>query len=71
MVKPRVSVETATEHLAATEDPIHRWIDPKGLPAYRIGRPWKSEFNDFDERVSARGAHNMPAVATVGGKPKG
>ena len=71
MVKPRVSVETATEHLAATEDPIHRWIDPKGLPAYRIGRPWKSELNDFKEWVSARGEDDTPAVAHAGGEPEG
>ncbi|CAI8762338.1 excisionase family DNA-binding protein [Methylococcus capsulatus] len=52
MTEPWVSVE----HPGVTRDSIYRWIDRKGLPAHRPGRPWKSEISEVDEWVRAGGA---------------
>ena len=46
-----VSVTDAAEHLGISRDTIYRWIEAKGLPAYRVGRHWKLKLEEVDQWV--------------------
>lgn len=35
---------------------IYRWIEEKGLPAYRVGRHWKLKLEEVDQWVREGGA---------------
>jgi excisionase family DNA binding protein len=61
--EPWVSVDVVARHLGVARETIYRWIDPKGLPAHRIGRLWMFKLSDVDNWVRAGGAENL----TVGG----
>ncbi len=61
MVGPPVDAEswvsgvgTAT-HLGVARNSVYRWIEKKGLPAHKMGRPWKFKVAGVDEWVRAGG----------------
>ena len=52
-----VSVTDVAEHLGTSRDTIYRWIEAKGLPAYRVGRHWKLKLDEVDQWVREDGAN--------------
>lgn len=52
-----VSVTDVAEHLGISRDTIYRWIEAKGLPAYRVGRHWKLKLEEVDRWVREGGAN--------------
>ena len=46
-----LSVDETCEYLCISQDTIYKWIDQKGLPAYRLGRQWKFKAEEVDEWV--------------------
>jgi excisionase family DNA binding protein len=53
--EPRVSVDVVASHAGIAKDTVHRWIEPKGLPAHRIGRLWKPALSEVGMTVFAGG----------------
>jgi len=51
-----VSVTEIAEHLGVARDTVYRWIEAKGLPAYRVGRHWKFKIDEVDGWVREGGA---------------
>ena len=50
MMKERLlSVDDIGEYLGIGRDTIYKWIETKGLPAYRLGRLWKFKKDEVDE----------------------
>ena len=54
--EPWVSVGQGARHPGIAGDRVYRWFDANGLPAHPIGRLWKFNLSDSDERVCADGA---------------
>ena len=49
MLKERLlSVDDICEYLGVSRDTIYKWIEAKGLPAYRLGRLWKFKKEEVD-----------------------
>ena len=46
-----LSVDEICEYLGVSRDTIYKWIEEKGLPAYRLGRAWKLKAEEVDEWV--------------------
>jgi len=42
------------------KDTVYRWRERKGLPAHKIGRLWKFQLSEVDERVCAGGTDDAP-----------
>jgi excisionase family DNA binding protein len=61
MTEPWASVDDAAKHLGVATDSIYRWIEHRGLPAHKIGRPWKFKLTEVDEWVRAEGASEDPS----------
>ncbi|MDD4431377.1 MAG: helix-turn-helix domain-containing protein [Bacteroidales bacterium] len=53
MEKKWLSVDETSEYLGVKRDTIYRWIEKRGLPAYRIGRLWKFSAEDLDAWVKS------------------
>lgn len=53
--EPWVSIEGAAKHPGVANYSVCRWIDTRSLPAHKIGRLWKFELTELDERVCADG----------------
>lgn len=53
MEKKWLSVDETSEYLGVKRDTIYRWIEKRGLPAYRIGRLWKFSAEDLDTWVKS------------------
>jgi excisionase family DNA binding protein len=51
LAEPWVSVEHVAKHLGVAKDSVYRWIDHNGLPAHKIGRPWKFKLSEVDNWV--------------------
>jgi excisionase family DNA binding protein len=51
LAEPWVSVEDVAKHLGVAKDSVYRWIDHRGLPAHKIGRPWKFKLSEVDNWV--------------------
>ena len=50
MIKERLlSVEDICQYLGLSRDTVYKWIENKGLPAYRLGRLWKFKKEDVDK----------------------
>jgi len=43
-----LSVNDICEYFGIGKDTIYKWIDTKGLPAYRLGRQWKFKKEEVD-----------------------
>ncbi len=46
-----VGVEDLAYHLGVAKNPVYRWIDERGLPAYRVGRLFLFKSSEIDEWV--------------------
>ena len=62
--EPWVSVDEVAKHLGIAKDTVYRWIEPKSLPAHRVGRLWKFKLSQVDAWIEAGGA----AVDEVSGQ---
>ena len=51
MSEPWVKVEEVASHLGVAKDTVYRWVQSRGLPAYRVGRLWKFKISDVDAWV--------------------
>ena len=51
--EPWVSVEDVAKHLGAARCPVYRWIEPRGLPAHKIGHIWKLKRPQVDAWMDA------------------
>ena len=51
--EPWVSLEEIAQHLAVSQDTVHRWIRNRGLPAHQVGRIWRFQVSEVDEWVRA------------------
>jgi len=51
--EPWVSLEEIAQHLAVSQDTVHRWIRSRGLPAHKVGRIWRFKVTEVDEWVRA------------------
>lgn len=56
--EPWVSVEDVAKHLEAARGSVYRWIEPRGLPAHKIGRLWRFNHSQVDTLVDAGGAES-------------
>jgi excisionase family DNA binding protein len=54
--EPWVSLEEIAQHLAVSQDTVHRWIRRRGLPAHQVGRIWRFKVSQVDEWVQAGSA---------------
>lgn len=61
LAAPRISVDDIAARLRVAKGSVYRWIDKKGLPAYRMGRLWKFEVSEIDEWVRRGGANEHNA----------
>jgi len=46
-----VSLEEIAQHLAVSQDTVHRWIRNRGLPAHKVGRIWRFKVSQVDAWV--------------------
>lgn len=51
--EPWVSLEEIAQHLAVSQDTVHRWIRNRKMPAHKIGRVWRFKVSEVDEWVRA------------------
>ena len=49
--EPWVSLEEIAQHLAVSQDTVHRWIRSRGLPAHKVGRIWRFKVSQVDAWV--------------------
>lgn len=50
-----VGIGEVAAHLRVARESIYRWIDSKGLPAYRAGRLLRFKLSEVDDWVQIRG----------------
>ena len=50
------SVDDVAGHFGVVRDSVYRWIESRGLPAYKIRRLWKFKLSEVDTWVRAGGA---------------
>lgn len=53
-----LSVEEIAAYLGVSKDTVYAWIAKKGMPAHRVGRPWKFQRDEVDAWVKAGGAND-------------
>ncbi len=53
-----LSVEEIAAYLGVSKDTVYAWIAKKGMPAHRVGRPWKFQRDAVDAWVKAGGAND-------------
>lgn len=53
---PWVAFEQVAHHLGMARDNVYRWREHRGLPAHRVGRPWKFKLSEVVDWVRAGGA---------------
>ena len=53
--EPRAIAGQIFQHLGVVKSTVYRWRDRKGLIAHKIGRLWKFQLSEADERVRAGG----------------
>ena len=51
--EPWVSLEEIAQHLAVSQDTVHRWIRNRGLPAHQVGRTWRFQVTEVNDWVRA------------------
>lgn len=49
--EPWVSLEEIAQHLAVSQDTVHRWMRSRGLPAHKVGRIWRFKVSEVDEWI--------------------
>ena len=48
MKEKLLSVDDICDYFGTKRDTIYKWIDKRGLPAYRLGRLWKFKKEEVD-----------------------
>ncbi len=51
--EPWASVGDTAKHLGIRKETLYRWIERRGLPAFRLGRNWKFKLSEVDAWVRA------------------
>ncbi len=51
-----LSIAEVSQYIGVSTDTIYKWIDKKGLPAYKVGRLWKFKAEEIDQWVRSGGA---------------
>lgn len=46
-----LSVEEIAAYIGIKRDTVHKWIEDKRMPAYRVGRLWRFRKEEVDESV--------------------
>ncbi len=59
MSEPWLGAEEVARHLDVAKGTNDPWIEPRGLPAYRIGRFWKFKISEVDTWVQRGGAADI------------
>jgi len=54
--EPWASVDETAKHLGIRRETLYRWIEGRGLPAFRLGRHWKFKLSEVDAWVRSGGA---------------
>ena len=54
------SVDDIREYLGVSRDTVYKWIETRGLPAYRLGRLWKFKREEVEEWVKKDGKSDSP-----------
>jgi excisionase family DNA binding protein len=54
--EPWVTAQQVSLHLGVAKDTVYRWRERRGMPAHRIGKPWKFQLSEVDEWVRTGGA---------------
>jgi len=49
-----LSIDEVCEYLGVGRDTVYKWIETKGLPAYRIGRLWRFNQEEVYDWVKKR-----------------
>jgi excisionase family DNA binding protein len=52
--EPWVSLEEIAQHLAVSQDTVHRWIRSREMPAHKVGRVWRFMISEVDQWVRAK-----------------
>ena len=52
--EPWVSLEEIAQHLAVSQDTVHRWIRSREMPAHKDGRVWRFMISEVDQWVRAK-----------------
>ncbi len=72
MVEPWLSADDIAAHLGFTKVTAHTWIVEKAIPAHNVGRLWKFQASEIDDRVrvgaAARDQQLPVALPGVGGR---
>ncbi len=56
-----LSVDDICKYLGISRDTAYKYIETRGLPAYRIGRLWKFKQQEVDEWVRNTGTRKSLA----------
>ncbi len=54
-----LSVGDVCKYLGISRDTAYKWIEKRGLPAYRLGRLWKFKRQEIDNWVKKTGKANV------------
>lgn len=44
-----IGVDAVATHLSVAKDSVYRWIEERGLPAYRAGRLYRFKLSEIDD----------------------
>lgn len=61
-----VSPEDTTTYLLVVWGPAYRWLDPRGLPAHKIGHSWRFKCSQVHTLAGARGAESDDVAGGAG-----
>jgi excisionase family DNA binding protein len=61
-----LSVNEIAEYVGVSQDSVYTWATSKRMPGHKVGRFWKFEKTEIDDRVHTGGAAS--SNATSGGK---
>jgi excisionase family DNA binding protein len=62
-----VEVDEVATHLGVARDSVYRWVERKGLPAYRVGRLLRFRLSEVDAWVRRGGGDEAVEPAEQGG----
>ena len=51
-----LSVKEICTYLDVSQDTVYRWISERGMPAHKVGRPWRFKRDEVDAWVKSGGA---------------
>ena len=57
-----ISLQEVCDYLGVKRHTIMRWIEQRGMPAYKVGKLWRFKTADIDEWVKKGGASDEREV---------